>query len=306
MWQIPLVRWTFQFSALMLLALASSAPAGPVTTQPSSNNPKRPANLPNSGIPSEGVQIGGAPSPITTPTQPSTSPDSRSTHDTRLVRFQLPEVGIPPSNRPIGGTRTVSEPLTLCAISPDDVGLTRQPAPCLFWYISRPTGHRIEFAINRPTVIEPVLYLPQLQTQGSSGICRLDLAAHGVKLQPGIVYEWVVAVVQDEGRRSHDVVATGSIKFVDGALVTLKSGAGVATLVSYPVHPNGSLRPSADPRERAVESAEDGIWYDAFQAVSDAVEASPFDESARVQRAAFLEDIGLGKIAVPSSTPTAK
>jgi hypothetical protein len=280
----PLSRQSF---ALLTVLAAVASPAfcdGPANTPasgtPSATAGKKPKyDLPVVGIPKEGRDIGGERSLVTT--QPSTAPTTRPR---RRVVYNLPITGIPHEGRAIGGSRTVQDSLTLVAISPDDGGFTLQSAPALFWYISGPTKRRIEFALNHPKHVEPVLFKDNLASPATAGISRIDLAAEGIKLEPGVVYEWVIAVVQDEDRRSHDIVATGLIRLEESA--PADPSAHDATLAPH----------SSDSLERCAFFAERGIWYDAFQAVSDAIQRNPDDAWAIEQRNALLTQIGLGKI----------
>jgi len=48
---------------------------------------------------------------------------------------------------------------------------------------------------------------------------------------------------------------------------------------------------------RAQAYAQAGIWYDAFESVSNAIEAHPDDPSLRAQRASLLQQVGLSEAA---------
>ena len=49
--------------------------------------------------------------------------------------------------------------------------------------------------------------------------------------------------------------------------------------------------------ERAAAYGQAGIWYDAFESVSNAIEAHPDDASLRAQRASLLQQVGLSEAA---------
>ena len=111
------------------------------------------------------------------------------------------------------------------------------------------------------------------------GVHRVRLADYGVRLAPGVAYQWSVAVIPDAARRSRDILASGSIERVE---------------------PAGELGPKlagAVKGDLAARYAEAGIWYDALEAVSDQVESSPGDTTSQRYRAALLKQIGLPEIA---------
>ena len=83
----------------------------------------------------------------------------------------------------------------------------------------------------------------------------------------------------DPENRSKDVVAKGIIK-------RIKPPADLA-----------ATSEEADDLERAVAYAQAGIWYDALDAISNAIEKHPEDTSLREQRASLLKQIGLSQAA---------
>jgi hypothetical protein len=108
-----------------------------------------------------------------------------------------------------------------------------------------------------------------------TGVQRLKLSDHGVKLAPGVEYQWVVALVTDSENRSTDLVASGAIKRVETE-ADLKAKISQAT-----------------PASLAGIYAEAGIWYDALAALSDQIEAQPDNKALRQTRADLLRQVGL-------------
>ena len=98
----------------------------------------------------------------------------------------------------------------------------------------------------------------------SAGIHSLDLAQHGISLEPGRVYKWSVSVVQDANRRSNDIMGEGVIERV-GASASLERSL------------EGSPR-------RFAPYALSGIWYDALAELREALAADPRDCAARKSR----------------------
>lgn len=185
-----------------------------------------------------------------------------------------------PGGRVGGGTRGASgrDIFVLSVLVPDHTGLTMREQPSLFWFISTETSLPIEL-----TIVDPNATAPLLETRIASpvkrGVHRVRLADYGVRLAPGVAYQWSVAVMPDAARRSRDILASGTIERVE---------------------PAGELRPKVTgARKEDLMSvyAEAGIWYDALEAVSDLIESAPRDATLRRYRAALLAQAGLPEIA---------
>ena len=129
-----------------------------------------------------------------------------------------------------------------------------------------------------PKKAKPVLALTS-GTANKVGIHRIKLVNHKIELQPDVLYEWTVAIVPDAENRSKDVIAKGVIKRVS-------SPSGLAEKVE-----------NVSDTEKAAIYAEAGIWYDALEAISNAVDAHPDDASLREQRASLLKQVGLPQAA---------
>jgi hypothetical protein len=194
------------------------------------------------------------------------------------IRFRPPTSGAA-SVRVTGGSRgTGDAAVTLDVLAPNDVGLTTQKDPSLFWYQSKPSDAKFEVTLLEQKKTKPLLQLKK-DRASQAGIQRLKLSDHGVKLEPGVEYQWVVALITDSENRSTDLVASGSIRHV-APTTTLTEKISKATSTSY-----------------AGLYAEGGIWYDALAAVSDQIEARPQDKNLRQARADLLRQVGLEKAA---------
>ena len=185
-----------------------------------------------------------------------------------------------PGGRVGGGTRGTQgrDIFVLSVLAPDHTGLTTKDQPSLFWFISSDTSLPVELAIVDPNATEPLLET-RIAAPVKRGVHRVRLADYGVSLAPGKAYQWSVAVVPDPARRSRDILASGTIERVKppGELKPKVAGAGKEDLVA--------------------QYAEDGIWYDALEALSDQIESSPGDTTLRSYRAALLKQVGLPEIA---------
>ena len=161
---------------------------------------------------------------------------------------------------------------------PNHVALTTQAQPSLFWFQSKPAKAKFELTVVEPKKPKPLLSLTGPEAD-KPGIHRVKLARYNVELQPDVAYEWSVAIVPDAENRSKDVIAKGVIKRINppGDLANRVAQMGDV--------------------ERAAAYAQAGIWYDAFESVSNAIEAHPDDASLRAQRASLLQQVGLSQAA---------
>jgi hypothetical protein len=133
-----------------------------------------------------------------------------------------------PGGRVGGGTRGTRgrDIFVLSVLAPDHTGRTIHEQPSLFWFISTETSLPVELTIVDPDVVEPVLQT-HIASPVERGVHRVRLAGHGVRLAPGVAYQWSVTVVPDATRRSHDILASGTIERVEagGELATKLSEA---------------------------------------------------------------------------------
>jgi hypothetical protein len=169
--------------------------------------------------------------------------------------------------------------LTLSVLAPaDHVGLTAQEQPSLYWYLSAATNCQVEVTLTAGQVVEPLLDL-RLNPPANPGVQRVRLADHGVRLAPGVQYQWAVALIPDPDHRSKDIVAAGGIRRIE------ETEALHAELAQ------------ADTGTVAAIYAEAGLWYDAVAATSELIATAPQDAALRTQRAALLEQVRLSEVA---------
>jgi hypothetical protein len=203
---------------------------------------------------------------------PSTAPASPAS--AHKIKF-LPQTSGAASVRVTGGSRgTGPETVALDVLAPDEIGITTQEQPSLFWFQSKPANARFELTLLQDNKIKPLVDV-QVDRAAKAGVQRLKLADQGVKLTPGVEYQWVVALITDPDNRSKDLVASGVIKRTE---------------------PNADLKEKlgkADTASLAGVYAEAGIWYDALAALSDQIDAHPDDQALRQTRAELLRQVGL-------------
>ena len=217
------------------------------------------------------------PSPAASLT-PTASPAASSTTASRKLVYKPPAPAGNIPTRVSGGARGETVDAVLIALVPNHVAVTTQAQPSLFWFQSKPAKAKFELTVVEPKKPKPLLSLAALQAD-KPGIHRVKLAKYKVELQPDVAYEWSVAIVPDAENRSKDVIAKGVLKRISppGDLATRVEKAGDL--------------------ERAAIYAEAGVWYDAFEAVSNAIDAHPDDASLRAQRASLLRQVGLPEAA---------
>lgn len=176
-----------------------------------------------------------------------------------------------------GGTRArTGDRLTIVSLVPDHTGLTRDMHPTLYWHTADKLTVPIEFTMTAEAD-DRVLVETQLPAPVRPGIQKVSLADLGITLVEGERYSWSIALVMDPRHRSKDIVASGSIERVAGSHDSfLEAGRTLA--------------------EIAMLYARTGLWYDAFQAISDSIDERPYDSDLRSIRAAFLQQVRLGEV----------
>jgi len=185
------------------------------------------------------------------------------------VVYRPPRLGAPRA-RVGGGVRGARALPTPLALAPDHVGLTARAAPSLFWHLdgvaSERRGLSLVLTLIEAEGVEPLLEVP-LRPPPAAGIQRVRLADHGVGLRPDVEYEWSVSMARGAEPRVQDLVSTGYLMRVD----------------------EPRLAEPADP----ARYADLGLWYDALEGLSDAIDARPGDAGLRAARNALLRQAGL-------------
>jgi hypothetical protein len=198
----------------------------------------------------------------------------------RPVPIFVPRGTGAPLTRLGGATRGISAtPLpTIDALVPEEMGYTLDAQPSLFFALSNATEQRVDFVLVDDTSSTPRVEVT-LDGPLAAGVHRIDLAAHAVKLEPGVTFLWTVALVPDPERRSQDRIS-------GGAIARLDASEELQTQLSQ-----------ASSDRRAFVLAEAGIWYDAISDLSRRIGSDADSAVARSERAALLEQVGLARAA---------
>jgi hypothetical protein len=209
----------------------------------------------------------------------STPPGGQPAAQTPSVVYKPPLRGAP-ADRVGGGTRGIGleEVPQVMVLAPDHPGLTTQRRPSLFWYISRPTSRRVDFTL-RDEQTGVVVLSTTLPSPQSAGIQRINLSQFDVDLAVGKDYRWIVNVVLDPNRPSRDILSAGILRRVEGPKLPADKIEGNDRMLA------------------AAWYAAEGLWYDALEAVGEAVDAAPSDKVYRNVRASLLDQVGLCQVA---------
>jgi len=215
--------------------------------------------------------------------KPPETPDvaSRGPVLPELPRF-VPRDRDAPTSRLGGATRGggADEP-TVEALVPVAAGLTLEAEPVLYWYLSRPTPARVDLRLLALDPLETVLETT-LPPAKSGGIQRIRLADHGVELASGRAYQWLVLIVPDPADRSRDRAIGGGIERIA---------------------PDEKLRErlaDADRERLPFVLAEEGVWYDAIDVLSEDIDRQPGNATLWNRRAALFEQAGLPQVPLPA------
>jgi len=211
--------------------------------------------------------------------QPPTSgqPGTPVSAPPKLLIFHAPagdSGGILPIRVGGGSRGGVADDLSVEVLVPDQVAFTTQAQPSLYWYQSKEAKTQCEVSVTEPKNPTPLLLLKS-SAATPPGIHAIRLTKFNIKLKPNVLYRWSVAVIVDPENRSQDIIATGVIKRID------------------PSPELASKLSQASDTDKPALYAQNGIWYDALQSISDQIDHAPQDASLREERAGLLKQVGM-------------
>jgi anti-sigma factor RsiW len=164
------------------------------------------------------------------------------------------------------------------ALGPEHVGATVEPSPTLYWFLGGASDVPLEITLGDAEAVEPLLEL-RIEPPVRAGLHALRLDERGVRLAPGVIYDWFVTLVPDPEHRDADVISGAAIR-------RAPAGADFAARLE-----------AAAPAEKAHVLAAFGYWYDAFDVLSGWIEAEPDADVLRRHRTVLLEQVGLPRVA---------
>jgi hypothetical protein len=160
-------------------------------------------------------------------------------------------------NRPKNVTK-----LTLVAMAPDDIGLTVQKSPVLYFFISPAIDLPIRFTLIDSRKVTPEADV-RLKSPISPGLWAIRLEDYHLMLEEEVEYRWYVGV-EDPADPLRESFAGGVIERVDPGGINYDGRLCDKDTVRY-------LRKA-------------GIWYDAFACVTKLIETNPHDRTLRELR----------------------
>ena len=183
-----------------------------------------------------------------------------------------------------GGVRAASqagaELPNLLVLAPPKLAATLSAQPRLYWYLSGPSTAPLRLTLLdfEGTNPEPLLEL-ELDPASAEGVYSASLAEHDVRLEPGRLYEWSVALEVGQEGYSNEAVAKTimAAKEADPALL--------AKIADAP----------ALARVEALAAA--GYWYDALDLLAQQIAAEDRSQPWRELRAGLFEQVGLQAVA---------
>ncbi|HEX5065071.1 MAG TPA: DUF928 domain-containing protein [Myxococcota bacterium] len=247
---------------------------------------------PTPPTPTTPAPVRAAPAPPALPSAPQPAPPAEP-EASAPVRIAASLPSDPPRYRPdvelAGGSletlrvaslvRGGKHPLpAIHALAPEHVGATGEAAPTVYWHLSAPSDVPVEIAVFSEEDESVPLLDVSLEPPVAAGLHAFRFSDHALRLAPGRNYYWFVALVPDRAKREDDAVAGAALRH---------------TPLAEPLRARLEASP---PAERAHVLAGAGYWFDAFDTFTAWLDAEPGAANLRAQRAALLEQVGLGAL----------
>jgi hypothetical protein len=217
--------------------------------------------------------------------QPTPNVDGQPITQPGRVRFVGPtedNLSSPDDQRrrrlPAGGCWTGKRKLT--ALVPESqIGRTVSEYPVFFFYWPQTDAELAEFILKDENGNQ--IYQQKLTIKNLSGVIGVSIRANTnvPPLEVGKKYTWAFSLVCDLQDRSSD-------QFEKGVVRRVKLSADIL----------GELE-KADPRQKTVIYAENGIWQDALGTLAAARRANPNDTDLAADWKSLLNSVKLGEIA---------
>jgi hypothetical protein len=257
-------------NALQLTVVGQPTP--PVPT----DKPRTVSGEPGFIQPTKDIDDDDPPTGITTPTGPPTQPGGRG--------FLQPSEDI--DELPTGRVRSVpsgcasSSQLSLTALVPENkIGQTVSDYPTFFFYLPQIEAELAEFILEDESGNQ--IYQQNLTISNLSGVIGVRIPADKnlPPLEVGKKYTWKFTVVCDPEDRASDLLKSGVVRRVELSADILRE------------------LDAADPRQKTVIYAQNGIWQDALSTLAAARRANPNDTDLAADWESLLDSVRLGAIA---------
>jgi hypothetical protein len=199
-------------------------------------------------------------------------------------RFIQPKEDIeaPPPRRvrSVRGGCASSSQLSLTALVPkNNIGRTVSDYPTFFFYLPQTEAELAELILEDESGNQ--IYREDLTIKNLSGVIGVSIPANTTvpPLEVGQKYTWKFTVVCDPEDRSSDQLETGIVRRVELDADILRQ------------------LEAADPRQKTVIYAENGIWQDALSTLAAARRANPNDPLFQSDWETLLDSVTLPQIA---------
>jgi hypothetical protein len=151
--------------------------------------------------------------------------------------------------------------------------------PTFFFYLPQPNAELAEFILEDEN--GNLIYGQALTIKNLSGVIGVSIPANTnvPPLEVGKKYTWVFSLVCDLEDRAGDQVERGVVQRVELSADILRQ------------------LDAADPRQKTVIYAENGIWHDALGTLAAARRANPNAPVLKTDWESLLDSVTLGEIA---------
>jgi hypothetical protein len=178
-----------------------------------------------------------------------------------------------------GGCGSSSQPSLTALMPKNKIGRTVSDNPTFFFYLPQTDAQLAEFILEDESGNQ--IYQQDLTIKNLSGVIGVSIPANTnvPPLEVGKNYTWKFTVVCDAEDRSSDQLESGIVRRVELDADILRE------------------LENADPRQKTVIYAQNGIWQDALGTLAAARRANPNDTDLAADWASLLDSVTLGEIA---------
>jgi len=218
--------------------------------------------------------------------QPTPNVDSQPITQPGRVRFVEPtedNLSSPndrPQGTPAGDTCDAGKIKKLTALVPESqIGRTVSEYPLFFFYLPQTDAELAEFVLEDEK--GNFIYETTLKINNAPGVMSVSIPANKnvLPLEAGKNYRWYIALICYPEDRSTDAVARGIVRRVELSADILRQ------------------LDAAEPRQKTVIYAENGIWQDALGTLAAARRANPNDPDLAADWEILLDSVRLGAMA---------
>jgi hypothetical protein len=153
--------------------------------------------------------------------------------------------------------------------------------PSLYWSVSQQIEKPVNFTLvyrdfKRGT--KPLVDT-EIPSPKDGGIYTVNLADYKISLEPEVEYQWSLSIIMDSSQQSasQDIVSSGTIK-----LASTQLSSKIAAKLT-----------KADESQLPFVYAEEGLWFDAIDSLSDQIAKNANNQELHQQRADLLAQVGL-------------